>query len=67
MVLHPWIVQGATMAACGHMYLDGGDELEVATAADNLLAFDAATSPGSNGTQGQVRAGHCSCGIGYLM
>lgn len=48
------------MAACGHMYLDGGDELEVGTAADNLLAFDAATSPGANGTQGQVSAGHAA-------
>ena len=44
------------MAACGRMYLDEGEELAVGTAADNLLAFDAATSPAGNGTQGQVRA-----------
>ena len=43
------------MAACGHMYLDQGEELEVGTAANNLLSFSAALVPSANTTLGQVR------------
>lgn len=41
------------MQACGHMYLDEGEELATGTARDNLLAFSAFTAAGGNGT-GQV-------------
>ena len=48
-------MQGASMAACGHMYLDQGDELEVGASANNLLSFSAALVPSANTTLGQVR------------
>ena len=41
------------MQACGHMYLDEGEELSTGAARDNLLAFSAYTVAGGNGT-GQV-------------
>ena len=41
------------MQACGHMYLDEGEELSTGAARDNLLAFSAYTVAGANGT-GQV-------------
>ena len=50
---HP-VLQGALMQACGHMYLDGGEELSTGTARDNLLAFSAITAAGGNGSTGQV-------------
>ena len=42
--------------ACGHMYLDEGEELSTGIAKDNLLSFSAFTAAGgsSNGTAGQV-------------
>ena len=42
------------MQACGHMYLDEGEELSTGTAQDNLLSFSASTAAGGNGTTGQV-------------
>ena len=45
------------MQACGHMYLDEGEELSTGTAKDNLLSFSAFTAAGGNGgnsTTGQV-------------
>ena len=58
-VSHEWwrlrCEQGASLAACGHMYLDQGEELEVGTAANNLLSFSAALVPSANTTLGQVR------------
>ena len=47
------MAQGAVMQACGHMYLDEGEELDTGAARDNLLAFSAYTVAGGNGT-GQV-------------
>ena len=47
------MAQGAVMQACGHMYLDEGEELSTGAARDNLLAFSAYTVAGGNGT-GQV-------------
>ena len=47
-------LQGAVMQACGHMYLDEGEELSTGTAQDNLLSFSAFTAAGGNGTTGQV-------------
>ena len=47
------MVQEAVMQACGHMYLDEGEELSTGAARDNLLAFSAYTVAGGNGT-GQV-------------
>ena len=41
------------MQACGHMYLDEGEELSTGAARDNLLAFSAYTVAGGNAT-GQV-------------
>ena len=41
------------MQACGHMYLDEGEELSAGTARDHLLSFSAYTVAGGNGT-GQV-------------
>ena len=41
------------MQACGHMYLDEGEELSAGAARDNLLAFSAYTAAGGNAT-GQV-------------
>lgn len=49
------MVQGALMQACGHMYLDEGEELSTGTAKDNLLSFSAFTAAGGNGTIGKVR------------
>jgi len=49
------MVQGALMQACGHMYLDEGEELSTGTAKDNLLSFSAFTAAGGNGTTGKVR------------
>lgn len=48
------VLQGALMQACGHMYLDEGEELSTGTARDNLLAFSAITAAGGNGSTGQV-------------
>ena len=45
------------MQACGHMYLDEGEELSTGTAKDNLLSFSAFTAAGGSGgnsTTGQV-------------
>ena len=44
------------MQACGHMYLDEGEELSTGIARDNLLSFSASTAAGgsSNSTAGQV-------------
>jgi hypothetical protein len=53
------LVQNATLAACGHMYLDEGEELEVGSGRDNLLAFDAAVAPSGNAIAGQVRLRAC--------
>lgn len=50
----PSVLQGALMQACGHMYLDEGEELSTGTARDNLLAFSAFTAAGGNGSTGQV-------------
>ena len=33
--------QAGARGACGAMYLDGGEELEVGTALDNYVAFEA--------------------------
>ena len=33
--------QGALMQACGHMYLDEGEELSTGTARDNFVDFSA--------------------------
>ena len=51
------------MQACGHMYLDEGEELSTGTAKDNLLSFSAFTAAGGNGgnsTTGQVSECPCS-------
>ncbi|KAK9915638.1 hypothetical protein WJX75_001864 [Coccomyxa subellipsoidea] len=47
--------QGAVQQACGHMYLDGGEELELGSSRDHLLAFSAYTTRAVNATTGQVR------------
>ncbi|CAL5218429.1 g109 [Coccomyxa viridis] len=51
------VQEGAVMQACGHMYLDEGEELSTGTAKDNLLSFSAFTAAGGNGgnsTTGQL-------------
>ena len=35
-----------SVVACGHMYLDGGEELEVGSSQDNYISFVAETSRG---------------------
>ena len=46
------VLQAAVMQACGHLYLDEGEELEVGQSRENLLAFEAFTTSNSSG---QVR------------
>ena len=50
------LAQGATQQACGHMYLDGGEELDLGTSRDHMLAFSAFTAP----TVSQVMLQECS-------
>lgn len=51
LVTHGFLtVQGAVLSACGHMYLDDGEELSTGTARDNFLSFSAS----GNTTSGQV-------------
>ena len=47
-------MQGGVLQACGHMYLDAGEELDTGTAMDNFLAFNAFTTAGNNSSTGQV-------------
>lgn len=47
------------MHACGHMYLDGGEELSTGTAVDNFLAFGASMTADVSGFTGQVLQQHC--------
>ena len=42
----PKATQANSVVACGHMYLDGGEELAVGAARDNYLTFFAQTSTG---------------------
>ena len=42
----PKATQANSVVACGHMYLDGGEELEVGAARDNYISFFAETSSG---------------------
>ena len=42
----PKATQANSVVACGHMYLDGGEELVVGAARDNYLTFFAQTSSG---------------------
>lgn len=48
------VAQGAVQQACGHMYLDEGEELELGSSRDHLLAFSAYTTRAVNATSGQV-------------
>lgn len=48
------LAQGASQQACGHMYLDQGEELDLGTSRDHMLAFSAFTARTNAPTVGQV-------------
>lgn len=43
------------------MYLDGGDELYVGSARDNMLAFDSQVAGADGAAKGQVKSLSSSC------